>query len=212
MSARTLALATFAATSLTYLAAADAGTGLEAELMLGVNGEAEADQISCRSGCTGTQALSDEDLEKNLGVAATYERAVKPRLRVGGRASYVTGQGDDTDQDLAMLNVGGWARYLIPAGPATVHVGADLGPTYATSEVAVAGIAMDFSGLGYHVVAGGGVSAPLGGGVEFRGGLYYSYESVGSLEADESFNGQAVEVEIEDLVATRVLVTAGIAF
>lgn len=212
MTARALALATVFATSLTTVATAHAANGLEAELLLGVNGEVEADQISCQAGCSGSQALSDEDLEKNFGVAATYERAVKPQLRVGARASYVTGQGDDSDQDLSMANLGGWVRYLIPAGKATVHVGGDLGPTYAMSETMVQGFAMDFSGVGFHVVAGGGVSAPLGQGVEFRGGLYYSYENIGSLEASETINGGTVKLEVEDLVATRVLLTAGIAF
>lgn len=191
---------------------AHAATGLGAELILGVAGEAEADEISCNAGCTGSQALSDEDLEKNYGLAATYERAVRKDLRVGVRASYLVGQGDDTDQDLASLAVGAWGRYLVPVGRATLHVGADFGPSYVTSEATVFGVSMDFAGVGLHAVVGGGVSAPIADGVEFRGGLYYSYEMVGSLEADDTVQGAAIELEIEDTVATRVLISAGLAF
>lgn len=207
---RTLTAVILSTAALTSTAHAASGVG--AELILGLTGEAEADELSCKSGCTGSQALSDEDLEQNFGVAATYERAVRPNVRVGARASYLMGQGDDTDQDLGSFTLGAWGRYLVPVGRATLHVGADLGPSYVTSEAMVLGTSMDFSGVGFHAVIGGGVSAPIADGIEFRGGLYYSYEQTGSLEADENVQGTAVELEIEDAVATRVLVSAGLAF
>jgi hypothetical protein len=208
---RSIALATVV-TALASSSHARASTGFGAELVLGVAGEAEADQIACQTGCTGSQALSDEDLEKNYGVAVTYERALRPQVRLGARASYLKGEGDDTDQEVAMLGIGAWGRYLIPMGSVTAHLGADLGPTYATSEVNVVGLEMDFAGVGFHGVVGGGISVPLSGGLEFRSGLYYSYEAISSLEADDTVQGTKIEVEIEDVVVTRVLITAGLQF
>lgn len=205
-------LSTVVLSTVALTATAHAASGVGAELVLGVTGEAEADEVSCKSGCTGSQALSDEDLEQNFGIAATYERAVRPNVRVGVRASYLMGQGDDTDQDIGSLAIGAWGRYLVPIGRATLHVGADLGPSYVTSEATMLGVSMDFAGVGFHAVIGGGVSAPIADGLEFRGGLYYSYEKIGSMEADETVQGTAIELEIEDAVATRVLVSAGLAF
>lgn len=205
-----LALATVILAPLALAAETHAGVGVEVEAILGVTGEAEADQMSCKSGCTGTQALDDEDLESNFGIAATYERAVRPQLRVGGRASYLAGEGDTTEQELSTIGGGVWARYLIPVSrdKVTFHVGADLGPTYFMSEAMVLGVKMDFSGVGFHALIGAGMTAKLNEGMELRGGIYYSYEKAGSIEADES----GVTIEVEDLVATRVLITAGLGF
>lgn len=185
-----------------------ADTGLEAQALVGVRGEAEADQMSCQSGCTGSVSLDDEDLEGNYGIAATYERKLGPRVRLGARASYLTGEGDDTEQELSTIGGGVWARYLFPMNSVTFHLAGDVGPSYFTSEVMVLGSKMDFEGVGFHALAGAGVSARLADGVEFRGGVYYSYEAAGSLEAEE----QGVNIEVEDLVATRFLITAGVGF
>lgn len=205
-----LAFATVILAPLALAADAHAGTGLEVEAILGVNGEVEADQMSCKSGCTGTQALDEEDLEGNFGVAATYERAVRPQLRIGGRASYLAGEGDSSEQELSTIGGGVWARYLFPVSTdkVTLHLAADLGPTYMMTEAMVLGVKMDFAGVGFHALVGAGVSAKIADGLEFRGGVYYSYESVGSIEADES----GVVIEVEDMVATRVLITAGLGF
>lgn len=206
MTVRSLALASLSLALTAGTAAA--GTGLDAQAILGMSGEAEADQMTCRAGCTGSQALTEEDLEGVFGVAATYEHAVRPRIRIGGRASYMVGEGDDSQQELATIGGGVWARYLVPAGKVTFHVAGDLGPTYFSSEAMVLGAKMDFTGVGFHALIGGGLSTELSPGVELRGGVYYSYEKAGSIEAEE----QGLTIEVEDMVATRFLVTAGLGF
>lgn len=187
---------------------AAAGTGLHAEALVGMNAEAEADQMTCRAGCTGSQTLQGEDLEGNFGIAATYEHAIRPQVHIGARASYLMGEGDDTDQELTTIGAGFWTRYLIPAGKVTFHVAGDVGPTRFSTEANVLGVKMDFTGIGFHAVVGGGLSTEISDGVELRGGLYYSYEKAGSLEAEE----QGMTIEVEDATATRFLLTAGLGF
>lgn len=196
--------------------AAHAESGISVQVVLGTGAEAEVDKIKVKKGGSGEIKGDDEDLEKNLGVMATWDTPVGPRFRLGARAAYITAEGDDSEQELWTLDAGVWGRYLIPLKSAEIFIGGAVGPTMAKTEFDIptqgGTIDAEFGGFGYHVVAGGGVSFAVSDGISLIGGLFYSYQAVPSMEAEGDVNGVDVELEMEEAVVTRFLLTAGVLF
>lgn len=181
------------------------------QLGLGFSAESEYDEGKVKAGGQTTKFDGDdEDLESNFGVAATYEFFLMPNLSIGPRLAFMTGEGDDSDNVLHTFDIGGMGRFFFNSGAWRGFAGLGVGATYATLTNDDSDL--DGSGIGYHFLLGAGVQGSLTPSVGLIAGLYYEYIGVGSTKGDGKVNGTKVDVELEDGVVTRPMLTAGVAF
>ncbi len=171
---------------------AQARVGLDLQVWRGVSRDVDADGVS------------REDIDAELGVMAHYEIGVGG-FRVGPRISYGSGDGDDTDNKYSALDIGGWIAKGIHAGPVGLFFGGGLGFSSGTVEPKFGDA--ELSGVGWHFIAGGGLTVPVGR-ISLVGGLYYSRHSYDELEGGN--NG--VKFKLEDAEAEGFIFAGGVRF
>jgi hypothetical protein len=152
----------------------------------------------------------DEDLESNFGLAATYEFSMSPRITLGPRLAFLTSEGDDSENILRTVDIGGIARFFFNDGQWRAFGAAGLGATYVMLKNDDTDL--EGSGIGYHVLVGGGVQGDVSDSVGFVAGLYFNYQGISSIEGDAEIRGIKVDAEYKDAVASRMLLAAGITF
>jgi hypothetical protein len=152
----------------------------------------------------------DEDLETHLGVGGMYLALVAPGLRIGGRLAYLSAMGEDEDQDnhYAEFALGPWLRCEFVPGKARPFVDAGLG----LNLLFIDGDYLEASGLGLHLMLGGGVAFSVSDAVSMHGAIYYGYALYPSMdgEADLGILGQ-YDVE-GDVTVQRGLLAVGVQF
>ena len=145
--------------------------------MLGFNVEVDVDKIKSAQGSFDGD---DDDLESNFGVMGAVDFLMKPNVYVGARGAAIIAKGDDIDADFTTLDGGVWARYVFPSGQFEPFIAGGAGLTYMLVDGDFSGQDFDASGLGFHVLIGGGASHDTGS-LTLIGGLYYLYQK-GDLE------------------------------
>lgn len=199
------------ATVILAAGAAHAEATASVQLILGFSAETDSDETETKSaGGKVTTDGDDEDLEDNFGVAFAYEFQMSERLVVGPRLAFMTGEGDDSENVTRTLDAGGIARYFFNDGTWRGFAGLGAGLTYAM--LSNDDVDADGSGVGFHFLLGGGVQGQLSASVGFIGGLYYEYQSVGSIEGDGKVAGTKFDFEVKDATATRPMLMAGVTF
>lgn len=179
--------------------------------MLGFNAETDYDEGKVKAnGQSATFDGDDDDLESNFGLSASYEFAMSSRLVLGPRLSFMTGEGDDSENTVRTIDIGGIGRFFFNDGSWRGFAALGVGATYGmlTND----DTDLDVGGLGYHFLLGAGVQGDLGSTVGFIGGLYYEYVAIGSVEGDGKSAGVTVDVELDDATVTRPMLMAGITF
>lgn len=170
------------------------------EGILGFNAEGEYDSIKVSGNKVAGD--SDEDIEKNFGVQGTFDVPMNGKLRVGGRVAYITGEGDDTEDDYSTITGDLWLRFPFIENPVTAFVAGGGGVT----RIAIDGD-NDADGIGYHIIIGAGVQFAVSPGIDLVAGLYYDRHAA-NLEG----KANGTKFEVEDGVLSRMLLTAGLAF
>jgi hypothetical protein len=192
-------------------AAAPTKTAMKAGFMLlghiGFSAEAEFDKIE-----VGGEKIADdnkEDLDSNLGIAGIYEMPFRDRLYLGVRLAATKAEGDDTEQKNTVFDGGLWGRYLMPAGGMNLFLAGAAGPSFSSVESESGD---ELSGIGLHVVLGGGIAIPSGD-VDLIAGLFYSHQLFPELvgDVDHPAGGKA-EVTVLDAAVSRMLLSAGARF
>lgn len=198
--------------------AAQAEGGWTVQAMLGLAGDVEYDDTLeyKANGQKRKYPLDDSDrVEGNFGLAGTYEFGMTDRITLGPRLAMSTGKTDDSELVMRTIDLGGIGRFFFNDGDWRGFGALALGATYAMvkdGEIGTQDLDADMSGVGFHVMPGVGLEGKVSKSVSVIGGLYYSYQSVSSIEGDLDFLGQKVDATIEDTVFTRVLLLAGVAF
>ncbi len=180
---------------LVLLSSGGAHATIELSAMLGFAGEGDCDDC-----------LGNDDLERDFGVMVFYEIPL-PEVTVGPRAAIQLANGDDTDGNYRELDVGGWLRWVHPAGKVDLFAAGGVGLSHGQWSFDTAGGDADLAGLGYHFVAGGGAIWPTAN-LELVGGLYYAARRYPELE--DTVNG--LKVTVDDAETDRFLLTAGVRF
>jgi hypothetical protein len=176
--------------------------------ILGFSAEVEDDKRKFKQGgVTQTGDGGDEDLESNFGIALTYEVPLQSRLSVGGRLAYIGAEGDDSDADYRTFDGGGWIRFRFADGPIQPFAAGGLGATYVTTDGEQQGVDVEASGIGWHILLGGGVTYSLGS-VDLLGGLMYERQAIPEAEGEAG----SADITFEDVVLSRILLVAGAMF
>lgn len=176
--------------------------------VLGFNAELEGDKAEVKT-AQGSQKqdLDDEDLESNLGLLATVDFPVRPKIRLGARLAYITAEGDDSEADITTIDIGGYGRYMFAEVGVKPFINLGLGLTHVKAEQDIPNFNEDeFTGFGWHVVAGGGVEAEMGG-FNLIATLNYSRQT-----ASPEGESDGITITFEDSVINRLLLSAGVAF
>ncbi len=150
-----------------------------------------------------------DDLEKNFGIDATFEVPVTGAIRVGGRLGFLRASGDDYDLDHNTFDFGGWARYVF-ATSAVIQpfAAAGLGATYISADGDVNDADTEASGIGWHLLLGGGVTYAVSPAVDLYGGLHYLHQAAFELEGEV----EKTDVTFYDVSYSRFLLVAGAMF
>ncbi len=171
---------------------------------LGFNGNADWDEKVFR-GQTSVEPV--DDVEDILGFGAVYE--VNPGVRnvaAGGRFFLSTGKLEDSDDELLSVDGGVWGRYYQPVGENLLAFGAGAaGLTYGQLTVDDDSD-NQVSGIGYHIVLGGGLTYGLSNNLGFFGGLFYEYQGFPSLSGEYA----GADLEFKDSEISFFLLTAGV--
>jgi len=193
-------------------AAAPTKTAMKPGFMLlghiGFSAEAEFDKIEVE----GEKIADDnkEDLESNLGIAGIYEMPFRDRLYLGVRLAATKAEGDDTEQKNTVFDGGLWGRYLMPAGGMNLFFAGAAGPSFSNVESETGDD--EVSGIGLHVVLGGGIAIPSGD-VDLIAGLFYSHQLFPELVGDvDNGQGGKAELAVLDAAVSRMLLSAGARF
>lgn len=191
-------------------AAAAEGMGT-VQALVGFMAEGSADEAKVKAqGRTQTFDVDDEDLESNFGLAASYEFEMSPALTLGPRLAFMTAEGDDSENITRTIDVGGIGRFFFNPGKWRGFIAGGLGATYVMLKND--DVDLDATGIGFHVLAGGGVQGAVSDSVGFIAGLYFNYQGISSIEGDLKIQGVKVDAEYKDAVASRMLLAAGITF
>jgi len=185
---------------------------LWAEVIVGASGEGEADKVRVVE-LDYTGSIGKEDLEGVLGVAGIIEIEALPRVRAGARVAILTGEGEDDLTSLTTLDAGLWGRYLVPMGPAVGFAAASVGPSIL--RLVFNGRDNDdpeFSGLGWHIAIGGGMTYQLSKSLAGVASLTYCAHATGTLTTTQTVQGREVTYELEAPRARRILLSAGVLF
>lgn len=182
--------------------------------MLGLSGEVEPDKVKIKVKGRGTQdgATDDEDLEKNYGIAGIYEVPLdNPAMRIGGRAAFITAEGDDSEAEFTTVDGGFWFRYIFSAGKVEPFAAASAGLTWGKVDPDN-DQSVEADGFGYHFLIGGGVTYPISDGLDLFGALIYLRQNIIEAEGDGEIQGFDVTITSEDVVLARVFLNAGVMF
>lgn len=191
--------------------------GLSAEVNMGFNSESEADKIVGKRGLTGEMSLDDEDVDESLGASVAWHTRYGKRWLMGARLGFIGGETDDLDGKVSIIDLGFSARYRIPMDAFELQVGGAVGLSNITTEIGAekfgaSGGDIEFTGTGYHVLLGVGVSKPISGDMAFVGGAYLSRHGASTLKGEHKVSGYTYKADIEDVTLSQFLVTAGLAF
>jgi hypothetical protein len=152
----------------------------------------------------------DEALESHFGVAGMYLALVAPGLRIGGRLAYLTAMGEDEDADnhYADFALGPWLRYEFVPGKARPFVDGGLG----LNLLFIDGDYLAASGLGLHLMLGGGVAFPVSEAVSLHGAIYYGYALYPSMDGEVDLGILGQYDVAGDVTVQRGLLAAGVQF
>lgn len=186
------------------LFAPSAHAAFEGQILLGASGEYECDKIKTDAGSS--DCGSDDDLESDFGLHAIYTFDIGA-IEVGPRVAVQSSE-DEDDSDTTFLEVdgGAWARWSMPTGAVDVFAGGGAGLSW--GKLANDDSDNELTGVGLHVVVGGGVAYDTGS-VELTGGLYNAYHSY-ELEGEVDSGVGKVDVTVEGAVTSRFMLGLGV--
>ena len=177
------------------------------QLHIGMSGEVETEDFQTSNGNSLPWGNGQEDLEDQFGLSGYIVSFLSPHVGLGGRVAYLTGNGEDSNNDYDTIDLGPWLRLRILTGPIRPFLDAGLGVSHVWA--ANDPDEWDAKGFGWHLMLGGGVNFSVSQSVSLHPALYYGYQSFPGVEGD--WHGLANDVGFEvDGTIDRVLFTAGI--
>lgn len=193
-----------------FAAPADAGgprRGLMLMGGLGFSAETDADEVEIEGGATGS--VDSDEVEDLLGFVGIYE--VNPGVRnvaAGGRVFVGTGTLEDSDDELLAVDGGIWARYYQPVGENLFVWGGGAAGLSFGQRTDDDDSDNQVSGIGYHIVVGGGATFGLSKKLGLVGGLFYEYQGFPSLSGESG----GIDVEFKDAEMSFLMLQAGVIF
>lgn len=169
------------------------------QVLAGVGGSAEADDLRRPSGPS--EALTSSDLDGELGLEGRIDTELSPDLWAGVRLAYLTA--DAGDGSVSALDAGLTVRLVFPQRTVDLYALVGAGLSFLTVEEAL-GRPETFDGTGWHCLLGGGLQVPITDTLRVLAGLAW-YRQAGDLKAEEG-------LALSGLVAHRLLLMGGVSF
>jgi hypothetical protein len=176
------------------------------QLVFGVNAESESERVKFADT---SQPGGGEDLETNIGIMAFFDTLVVQQaqhVKVGGRVAYLQGNGEDTKGRYTTIDGGLSVRLIFPQLRALPFAQFGAGATYMTISD-VGGFETDASGVGYHLIVGGGLEHPITPTMNMIFSAYFTTQSA-NLETEQG--GEPIDIEGNSI--QRLLFAAGVVF
>ena len=179
-------------------------------LLFGPEGEVEYEKLKAEN-----ETLNNgdkEDLKKNFGIHAWFEGEPNGNAVFGGRAAFTTAEGDASEGDYKMIDLGLWSRFTLGPGTTEISLVGSAGVTYGMLEADGEGFEVEGSGIGWHVLAGPMVSLTAGT-LPINISVFYTLTSISTFDLELKGNdGSKLDAEYEDVSVSRILASVGANF
>lgn len=176
------------------------------QFLFGVNAESASDRLKLDGA---NEPAIGEDLETNIGMMAFFDTLVVQRaqhVKIGGRLAFLQANGEDTKGKYTTIDGGISVRILFPQLRALPFAQFGAGATYMTIAD-YPGFETDATGIGYHLIVGGGIEHPVTPTMNMIFSAYFTQQSA-NLETEQA--GLPVDVEANSI--QRLLFAAGLVF
>jgi hypothetical protein len=172
---------------------------LGVQLMLGFAAQHEIDDVEIRAGGVeaAVQIEPEQDLDGNFGVAAFYLFELGSGMGLGPRLAFVSAETDQLDETVNVFDLTAVFRYAFATPSVIPYLDLGLGLSYGTSEFELFAQQLDTSGVGFHLLLGGGVMFEVADAVALGGGLYFQAHSFPSFQGDGQILFVNYEVEYQ---------------
>lgn len=176
------------------------------QFLFGVNAESESERIKLQND---SQPGGGEDLETNIGLMAFFDTLVVQQaqhVKVGGRVAFLQANGEDSKGKYTTVDGGLSVRLIFPQIRALPFAQFGAGATYMTVSD-VGGFETDATGIGYHLIVGGGLEHPITPTMNMIFSAYFTTQTA-NLETEQG--NQPVDIEGNSI--QRLLFAAGVVF